>query len=241
LEVVWSAGLVDCDWIGDVDGLWLISVRNLGDCVDCCVSIAVVKRRSLSCAFIMQSSRAIVWPAAPHPSFSRALSTSGVAGLGEPFVMRNEPSLKAPMDRYLSSHGVTARVTESESRMGSGIDMMPLLYDSTDCFRDRPGVGGRLWRALGRGGGGGGMSRIELDRVATPGVRMVDRLRTGMYKETSEFVRVIGALGVCAGFELFHVVSVTAGALLSDIVAACSNWGSSAKLSRRFASYEVKS
>jgi len=164
---------------------------------------------------------------------------SGVTGLGEPFVMRSEPSLKAPMDRYFSSHGVAARIEDSESIMGGGIDMMPLLYDSTECCRDKLGVGGRLWRTLGRGGGG--MSRIELDRVATPGVRMMDRLRTGMYNETSEFVRVIGALGGTAGFELFHVVSVTGIALFSDMVAACSSCGSSAKLSRRFASYEVMS
>jgi hypothetical protein len=143
------------------------------------------------------------------------------------------------MDRYFSSHGVATRIADSESRMGGGIDMIPLLYDSTECCRDKLGVGGRLWRTLGRGRGG--MSRMELDRVATPGVRMVDRLRIGIYSETSELVRVIGALGGTAGFELFHVVSVTALGLFSDMVAACSSCGSSARLSRRFASYEVRS
>lgn len=82
---------------------------------------------------------------------------------------------------------------------------------------------------------------MELDRVATPGVRMIDRLRTGIHSEASEFVRVIGALGGWAGFELFHVVSVTVIALFSDMATVCSSCGSSAKLSRRFASYEVKS
>jgi Fe-S cluster assembly iron-binding protein IscA len=68
----------------------------------------------------------------------------------------------------------------------------------------------------------------------------MDRLRTGMYRERSEFVRVIVALGGCAGFELFHVVSVTAVILFSDMAAACSSCGSSARFSRRLASYEPR-
>jgi hypothetical protein len=116
--------------------------------------------------------------------------------------------------------------------------MTPLLYDSTDCCRDKLGVGGWLWRKL--GWGKGGRSRVEFDRVATPGVCMMDRLRTGMYNETSELARVMGALGGCAGFELFHVVSVMAAALFSDMVAACSSCGASSRFSKRFASYEVR-
>lgn len=70
---------------------------------------------------------------------------------------------------------------------------------------------------------------------------MMDRLRTGMYSDRSELARVMGALGGwCAGLELFHVVSVTVVILFSDIVVAYSSPGSSARFSRRFASYEVR-
>ena len=69
---------------------------------------------------------------------------------------------------------------------------------------------------------------------------MMDRLRTGMYSDTVELARVMGALGGCAGLELFHVVSVTVVILFSDIVVAYSSPGSSARFSRRFASYEVR-
>jgi len=61
-----------------------------------------------------------------------------------------------------------------------------------------------------------------------------------MYNETSELVRVIGELGIFAGLELFHVVSVTAVIMLSDMAAALSSCGSSAKFNSRFASYEVR-
>jgi hypothetical protein len=68
----------------------------------------------------------------------------------------------------------------------------------------------------------------------------MDRLLTGMYNDTHELARVMGALGGFVGFELFHVVSVTTDILFSDMAAACSSPGSSARFSRRFASYEVR-
>ena len=74
--------------------------------------------------------------------------------------------------------------------------------------------------------------------MATPGVWIMDRLRTGMYNDTSELARVMGALGGCDGFELFHVVSVTDVLLFSDM--AGPNPGSSSRFNRRFASYEVR-
>ena len=69
---------------------------------------------------------------------------------------------------------------------------------------------------------------------------MMERLLTGMYSDTSELERVIGALGGFDGLELFQVVSVTTGNLLSDMTVARSNPDSSGKFSRRFASYEVR-
>jgi hypothetical protein len=150
-------------------------------------------------------------------------------GLGQPFVMRSDPSLKVPIDRYCSSQGVTTRGTESGSEIRGGIDMTPLLYDSNDCCRDKLGLAGWLWRKLSLGNGG--MSRVELERVATPGFCSTDRRRTGIYSEMSEFERVMGALGAFAGFELFHVVSVTT---------VCSSPDSSAKFNKRFASYDIR-
>jgi hypothetical protein len=152
--------------------------------------------------------------------------------------MRREPSLKAPMDKYLSSDGVSTRGIESGSCKRGGMDTMPLRYDSTECLRDRLGVGGWLWRKF---RGSGGSSRVEMERVATPGVWMMDRLRTGkLYNEASEFARVMGALGGCVGLELLASVSVATVVLISDMVPTCSRPGSSVRFSKRFASYELR-
>jgi hypothetical protein len=74
-----------------------------------------------------------------------------------------------------------------------------------------------------------------LDLVATPGFWMTDRLRTGIYSDTSEFARLRLALGGFVGFELFQVVSLTTVILFSDMVMARSNLGSSVKFRRRLA------
>lgn len=80
-------------------------------------------------------------------------------------------------------------------------------------------------------------------RVATPGVCMMDRLRTGVYSDRSEFALLIGVLAACGGFvgfELFHVASDIV-VFLSDTVAACSEPGSSTRFSNLLASYEFMS
>jgi hypothetical protein len=61
-----------------------------------------------------------------------------------------------------------------------------------------------------------------------------------MHNDASELVRVIRALGGCAGFELFHVVSVITVILFSAIAATRSSPGCSSRFNRRFASYELR-
>lgn len=81
--------------------------------------------------------------------------------------------------------------------------------------------------------------RIEFARVATPGVCITDRRRTGMYSERSELALLIGvfvAFALFAGLELFQVVSVTTVILFSDMAVSCSKTGSSKRFSRRLAS-----
>ena len=112
--------------------------------------------------------------------------------------------------------------------------MTPPLYDSNDVCRERLGVGGWLWRTNGLDDIVS--SRIEFERVATPGFCITERLRTGTYIERSELALLIGVLSAFAGFELFQVVSVTTVILFSDMAVACSKTGSSVRFSKRFAS-----
>jgi hypothetical protein len=67
----------------------------------------------------------------------------------------------------------------------------------------------------------------------------MDRLRTGIYSDTSELARVIGALSGHGAFVFLHELSLAIAISFFDIVAACSKLTSSSTFSRRFASYEV--
>ncbi len=85
------------------------------------------------------------------------------------------------------------------------------------------------------------LGRAEFERVATPGVWMTDLLLTGVYKDMSEFTRLIVVTIGLTGFELFQVASVTADILVSDLPVLCSRWlSSSIKFSSRWASYDVR-
>ena len=70
---------------------------------------------------------------------------------------------------------------------------------------------------------------------------MTDLLLTGVYKDMSEFTRLIVVTIGLTGFELFQVASVTTDIVVSDIPVLCSRGPpSSIKFSSRWASYDVR-
>ena len=74
-------------------------------------------------------------------------------------------------------------------------------------------------------------------RVATPGVWVMDRRRTGVYNDKSESARLMDTLSDWAGWELFHVTSDITANLFSDLTDWFSNGAvSSTRFNNLFAS-----